>query len=110
AQNETHRLGDYFAAIRLLPVEQDPSAFHLLFHRLPSAGRYWKDLMVNILQEIEKAPEQPSITLGYKGDNEPSSLTASRVPSSPRRVRLPPPSPRPARPPTPSAAPAPPAR
>src|SRR5438067_9440572 len=43
-----HRLGDYFAAIRVLPDAQaDPAAFRLVFQRRPDAGRFWKDLMVN---------------------------------------------------------------
>jgi hypothetical protein len=71
-QTVPHRLGDYFAAIRLLPAS-DPTSFRLVFQRLPEAGRYWKDLMVHILQEIEAAPEQASITLDYKGDEEPAT-------------------------------------
>ena len=39
-----HRLGDYFAAIRLLPVDGDAAAWRLVFARRPDAGRFWKDL------------------------------------------------------------------
>jgi hypothetical protein len=73
-QTVPHRLGDYFADIRMLPARR-PDAFRLLFHRLARADRFWKDLMVNILQEIEPTPEKASITLEYKGDQDPSIVT-----------------------------------
>src|SRR5258707_11527385 len=51
-QTVRHRLGDYFAAIRVLPDSQaNPASFRLAFQRRPKAGRFSKDLMVNILQE-----------------------------------------------------------
>lgn len=57
-----HRLGDYFAAIRVLPERaDDPQCLWLGFERRAGAGRFWKDLMVNILQEIEGSPQKPSI-------------------------------------------------
>jgi len=71
-QTVRHRLGDYFAAIRMLPDPQgNPASFQLVFHRRPEAGRFWKDLMVNILQEIETAPQKASIELESKGETEP---------------------------------------
>jgi hypothetical protein len=73
-QTERHRLGDYFADVLLLPAPTpSPSSFRLVFHRRPEAGRYWKDLMVNVLQEIEAAPQPASITLDGKGDQAPVS-------------------------------------
>ncbi len=67
-----HRLGDYFADIRTLPDAQaNPAAFRLVFHRRPEAGRFWKDLMVNVLQEIETTPQQESVVLDSKGEREP---------------------------------------
>jgi hypothetical protein len=69
-----HRLGDYFAAIRILPdLAANPATFRLVFHRRPDAGRFWKDLMVNIVQDIEKAPRIASVELDSKGDMEPIS-------------------------------------
>src|SRR5258707_12891918 len=66
-QTVQHRIGDYFAGLRLVPDAQvSPSSFRLVFHRRPTAGRYWKDLMVNILQEIETNPLQASIDLDSK--------------------------------------------
>ncbi len=66
-----HRLGDYFAAIGMLPVsEAFPSSFRLVFRKLPQAGRYWKDLMVSILEEIKAVPEVTSVALDYKGDED----------------------------------------
>lgn len=67
-----HRLGDYFADIRMLPAPAaTPAAFRLVFHRLPEAGRFRKDLMVNLLQEIQARPETLAVTLDYKGDEAP---------------------------------------
>src|SRR4051794_41115013 len=61
-QTVRHRLGDYFAAIRLLPdARSDPASFRLVFQRRPEAGRFWKDLMVNILQTLDAAPQKASI-------------------------------------------------
>jgi hypothetical protein len=71
-----HRLGDYFAAIRmLLDTQANPASFRLVFHKRPEAGRFWKDLMVNILQEIEIAPPKAAIELDSKGEAEPHTLT-----------------------------------
>jgi len=62
-QSVRHRLGDYFAAIRILPDSRaNTASFRLVFHRCREAGRFWKDLMVNILQEIETTSEKASIT------------------------------------------------
>ncbi len=74
-----HRLGDYFADIRILPtIPATHTSFRLVFQKLPEAGRFWKDLMVNIIQEIEKSAENASISLDYKGDEEPVATTANR--------------------------------
>ena len=77
ARTVRHRLGDYFAAIRMLPnAPANPASFRLVFQRQPEAGRFWKDLMVNTLQEIETAPQKPAIELESKSektDNAPIS-------------------------------------
>src|SRR3954471_7689729 len=73
-QTVRHRLGDYFAAIRMLPDSRaNPASFLLVFHRRPEAGRFWKDMMVNLLQEIETARPKASIELDSKGEMEPIS-------------------------------------
>ena len=78
-QTVPHRLGDYFAAIHVLPDSRaDSASFVLDFHRRPEAGRFWKDLMVNILQEIEAAPQKAAIELESKGDAEPVSNSATQ--------------------------------
>ena len=67
-----HRLGDYFASIRMLPDSQSARAsFRLVFERRADAGRFWKDLMVNLLQEIESGPRAVSIDVESKGQVEP---------------------------------------
>ncbi len=77
-QTVPYRLADCFAAIRLLPDSQaNPASFRLVFHKRPEAGRFWKDLMVNILQEIEIGPQKASIDLDAKGETEPISCSAT---------------------------------
>src|SRR5580765_6168009 len=71
-QTVQHRLGDYFTDIRVLADSQTNSAsFRLVFHRRPEAGRYWKDLMVNILREIETTPQKASIGIESKEETAP---------------------------------------
>lgn len=46
-----HRLGDNFTAIRVLPGRgSDFQSLRLGFERRADAGRFWKDLMVNIIE------------------------------------------------------------
>jgi hypothetical protein len=60
-------LGEYCAAIGMLPDSPENGAsFRLVFHGRPEAGRFWKELMVNVLQEIETAPLKASIELDSK--------------------------------------------
>jgi hypothetical protein len=73
-----HRLGDYFAAVRVLPSLGNEPSFSLVFQRREDAGRYWKDLMVSILQEISASPQRPAIELESKGEIEPDSLVTVR--------------------------------
>jgi hypothetical protein len=74
-----HRLGDYFSAIRRLPVESDATSWRLVFARRPDAGRFWKDLMVNIVQQVENEVETAGVTLAYKGDEAPTELATGAV-------------------------------
>jgi hypothetical protein len=70
SNRESHRLGDYFESVQVLASgEESPMSFRLLFHRRPEAARYWKDLMVRILQEVRDAAAQA--TLEYRGDQDP---------------------------------------
>jgi hypothetical protein len=74
-QIQPHRLGDYFAAIRLLPGPvEDPAALRILFHRRQDVGRYWKDLMAYILQDIREMARSATIAIDYKGNEEPVSV------------------------------------
>jgi hypothetical protein len=68
---EQHRLGDYFQEVRCFPgSDDDSSVLRLLFHRRPDAGRYWKDLIVRIIQSVQNSARNVSITLDYRGDDE----------------------------------------
>jgi hypothetical protein len=66
-----------FAGIRMLPDSQaNPASFRLVFHSRTGARRFWKDMMVNILQEIETTPQKASIDLDSKGEAEPITPTS----------------------------------
>jgi len=76
---EHHRLGDYFAEVRQLPgAPSDPASFRVLFHRRPDAGRYWKDLMLRVLQAIRQAADSTTTTLEFRCDEEPKTLETGR--------------------------------
>src|SRR5438034_814691 len=78
-QTIPHRLGDYFAAIRLLPDSHaNPASFQLVFQRRPDAGRFWKDLMVNLLQEIEETPQKLTIEPESKREKGPNAPAVSK--------------------------------
>ena len=63
----------------MLPdLEAYPASFRPVFHKRPEAGRFWKDLMVNILQEIETTSQKASIDLDSKGEMEPISNSPTR--------------------------------
>jgi hypothetical protein len=68
---EQHRLGDYFADIRLLPGPADATTiFRILFERRPEAGRFWKDLIVRILRSLHQVSTEVTTTLDYRGDED----------------------------------------
>lgn len=80
-QTVPHRLGDYFAEIRIEPESTtNPTSLRLIFHRRPDAGRFWKDLMVNIVQEIEARLGKASIEVDSNGETEPARPAAARSP------------------------------
>lgn len=67
-----HRLGDYFSQICLLEDSKDYSGcLRLLFQRSPGAGRYWKDLMVHLLERIKTAGGDVIMNLAFQGDEFP---------------------------------------
>jgi hypothetical protein len=76
-----HRLSDYFAEIRMLSDLQGRSeSFRLVFRRRPNAGRFWKDLMVNLLGEIQTGGQEVSVGLDSKGDSAPSAQSLAIAP------------------------------
>jgi hypothetical protein len=78
-RREPHRLGDYFDSVQVLPSpERAPASFRLLFRRRPAAPRFWKDLMVRILQKLRDEAAQTTTTLEYRGDQEPDVLLAGQ--------------------------------
>jgi hypothetical protein len=75
-RKESHRFGDYFVSIRVLPPAQPEPTFRLLFHRRTDAGRSWKDLMARVLQGIRRTVPTTTATLAYQGDVEPQAMSS----------------------------------
>jgi hypothetical protein len=64
-----HRIGDYFEKVLVLPeVDGDPCKLRLVFHRHPSAGRFWKDVMIRIMRAVQDAGQNVKVSLVYQGD------------------------------------------
>jgi hypothetical protein len=76
SRTESYRLGDYFTEISMVSAGISTS-LRLVFHLRPDAGRFWKDLMVNILQEVETAPQAPKVELESKGERNPGAAAAA---------------------------------
>jgi hypothetical protein len=75
---ESHRLGNHFEAVQLLPESVPAStSFRLLFHRRPTAPRFWKDYMVRVAGRIRDQAAVNKWTLEYRGDEEPKVLEAT---------------------------------
>ncbi len=67
-----NRLSEFFSDIRVLTDEKaKPEVFRLVFQRRPDAGRFWKDVMVNIVHDVAAMPETKSIIVESKGDRQP---------------------------------------
>lgn len=67
AHEESHRLGDYFRAIRVEPVAGEAAnTLRVVFERHPHAGRYWRDLMVRILHSIEGIGQDVKVVFAYR--------------------------------------------
>lgn len=76
---EPHRLGDYFESVQVFPPsERTSTSFRLLFRRRPVAQRFWKDLMVRVLQKVREEAAEITTTLEYRGDEEPKALTTGQ--------------------------------
>jgi hypothetical protein len=76
-RREVHRIGDYFESVDVFPsAGQEPMSFRLLFRRRPTAGRFWKDMMVRILQRVRVEAGDATTTLEYRGDEEPIVVAA----------------------------------
>jgi hypothetical protein len=49
---EEHKLRDYFDGIQILDSPSSDTSFRLVFHPRPDAGRFWRDLIAEILRSI----------------------------------------------------------
>jgi hypothetical protein len=73
-----YRVGDFFEEVRIIPSSlEDANTFQVLFHRLPTAGRFWKDVMMFLLDAARKAAGGVSITLAYRGDDYPYPVSTT---------------------------------
>jgi hypothetical protein len=73
-----YRVGDFFEEVRLFPgPPEDRFSVRVLFRRLPTAGRFWKDIMVNLLDSIRRTHGDVTITLAYKGNDFPEHVSTT---------------------------------
>lgn len=73
-RREPHRLGEYFESVQVLSAgESSPAAFRLVFRRRAEASRFWKDMMVRLLQKVRDEAAGTTTTLDYQGDEEPAN-------------------------------------
>ena len=71
-REETHRLSDYFQAIRVGPRAPDePCALRVVFQRLPQAGRYWRDLMIGLLRSVREVSAGITVAMAYRLEEQP---------------------------------------
>jgi hypothetical protein len=68
---EPHRIGNYFDNIYFNLYEDDPLMLRLTFQRSPAAGRFWKDVMVHVLNSIRRKIPDVRLAIDYKGDTPP---------------------------------------
>jgi len=61
-----HRLADYFAGIRMFPDAEGTPRLSALFSKNALRREILKDLMVNILEEVEATPQKAAIDLESK--------------------------------------------
>jgi hypothetical protein len=71
---EPHFMGNYFTNVCLEKDNKDPRQLRLTFRRDPSAGRFWKDVMVSVLQSIRTQVEGSSITIDEQENNPPAPI------------------------------------
>jgi hypothetical protein len=56
SESVSHRVGDYFREIQIGSEPNNGTAIlKLTFHRRPDAGKFWKDVMMRILDSARRA-------------------------------------------------------
>ncbi len=65
----SYRVGEFFREVIVFPaLDGDLSKLRVVFSRLPSAGRFWKDAMTRLLQAARETTDGVSVRLAYRGD------------------------------------------
>ncbi|MSU79997.1 MAG: hypothetical protein EXS16_18145 [Gemmataceae bacterium] len=73
-KNVIYRIGDCFEEIAILADDDESGgSFRLVFHRKPTAERFWKEIMVRIVRSLEVEP-RVTVSLEYQGDVLPASM------------------------------------
>lgn len=63
----SHRVGDYFRDIQIGSEQNNGAAvLRLTFHRQPEAGRFWKDVMMQILNSARRNGAQVELAHDVK--------------------------------------------
>src|SRR4051812_48617157 len=62
----SHRLGDYFDVVCILPqANGDSRSLRLFFQCKPNVGRFWKDVMASVLQTAHQMHITTCIAMDY---------------------------------------------
>ena len=85
-KTEYHRLGDYFESIQI--TDLGPNEFKINFLPLIDASRYWKDLVVTVVREIERLEVDVSArNKKFRKQPSPDTMDAERfIPPEGREV------------------------
>ncbi len=90
---EAYRLGDYFENIHVeTPPNGAAHTLRIVFARLPNAGRYWRDLMVRVLQSAREACGGVRIGMAYRiedaapEDRQPDQVMADSWPAQDPKI------------------------
>lgn len=59
-----YRLGDYFDGIQVLRAPANAKSFKIVFRVRQDAGRFWRDLMVDVLRSIRSSSSNISTSVG----------------------------------------------
>lgn len=81
SQREEHSFASYFERVCIIPgTNGDKNSQRLFIQRKSDSGRFWKDVMVSLLNNARRG-EEVHVNLDYRVDDERVHETAARIPT-----------------------------